>query len=88
MPAEDPPAVKAEPPTKPVGRVVRSHNGLAVLTDRRIEITQRIGFVLNKASLLPGSAAVLDAVAQLLADNPQIAKLEVQAHGDGSLDKY
>ncbi len=55
--------------------------GLVVVTAKEIRITQQIHFEFNKAVIRPESFPILDAVVQVLKDNPKIT-LEVQGHTD------
>ena len=54
---------------------------LVVVTDKEIKITQQIHFAFGKATIRPISYKVLDAVVEVLKDNPKI-KIEVQGHTD------
>jgi len=54
---------------------------LVVVTKKEIKITQQIHFAFGKSTIRPVSFRVLDAVADVLRDNPKI-KLEVQGHTD------
>jgi len=49
---------------------------------RQITITDRIQFKLDSAELLAESLIILDEVAALMIDNPEILELEVQGHTD------
>jgi len=49
---------------------------------RQITITERIQFKLDSAELLAESFIILDEVAALMIDNPEILGLEVQGHTD------
>ncbi len=49
---------------------------------RAITITERIQFKLDSAELLPESLIILDEVAALMIENPEILELEVQGHTD------
>ncbi len=49
---------------------------------RQITITERIQFKLDSAELLAESLIILDEVAALMIDNPEILELEVQGHTD------
>ncbi len=55
--------------------------GLVVVTAKEIRITQQIQFEFDKAVIRPVSFPILDAVADVLKDNPNI-KLEIQGHTD------
>ncbi|MFO0677506.1 MAG: OmpA family protein [Polyangiaceae bacterium] len=54
-----------------------------IVTDKEIRITQQIQFQTNKAVIKPESFVILDAVRDVLKDNPKIA-LEVQGHTDNT----
>ena len=54
---------------------------LVVVTEKEIKITQQIHFAFGKATIRPISHKVLDAVVEVLNDNPKI-KIEVQGHTD------
>lgn len=54
----------------------------AEVTEQAIVINQRIEFETDKANILEESFPIIDAVATLLEDNPDIAILEVQGHAD------
>jgi outer membrane protein OmpA-like peptidoglycan-associated protein len=55
--------------------------GLVVVTGKEIRITQQIQFDFDKATIKPVSFPILDAVRDVLRDNPNI-KIEVQGHTD------
>jgi outer membrane protein OmpA-like peptidoglycan-associated protein len=54
---------------------------LVVVTEKEIKITQQIHFAFAKATIRPISYKVLDAVVEVLKDNPKI-EIEVQGHTD------
>ena len=54
---------------------------LVVVTEKKIELKQTVFFDFNKATIKSVSFALLNDVAQALADNPKI-KVEVQGHTD------
>jgi outer membrane protein OmpA-like peptidoglycan-associated protein len=56
-------------------------NQLVVVTANEIRITQQIHFAFNKATILKDSWPILDAVGQVLRDNPRM-KIEIQGHTD------
>jgi len=60
---------------------------LVVVTKTEIKITQQIHFAFGKATIRPISYKVLDAVADVLKENPKI-KLEVQGHTDNVGSAY
>ncbi len=55
--------------------------GLIVVTAHEIRITQQIHFEFNKSKIRPESFPILDAIVDVLHDQPKIA-LEVQGHTD------
>jgi outer membrane protein OmpA-like peptidoglycan-associated protein len=55
--------------------------GLIVVTAKEIRITQQIHFEFNKATIRAESFPILDAVVQVLKDNPKMM-LEIQGHTD------
>jgi len=56
-------------------------NQFVIVTANEIRITQQIHFAFNKAIIQPDSFKILDAVNQVLKDNPKIT-LEIQGHTD------
>jgi outer membrane protein OmpA-like peptidoglycan-associated protein len=54
---------------------------LAIITATEIKIMQQIHFEFDKDKIKPDSFEILNAVVQILKDNPQV-KLEVQGHTD------
>jgi outer membrane protein OmpA-like peptidoglycan-associated protein len=57
-------------------------DGRAKLSGKRIEITERVYFDTGKTTIKPESYGLLDEVAQVLAQNPQITLLRVEGHTD------
>ena len=53
-----------------------------VLTDSHIQINEKVMFEFGKADIRPESFDLLDAVAGLMVENPQLEKIEVQGHTD------
>lgn len=72
--------IKAERPPPGPGRVV--------LTASNIAILEKVQFETGKADLKAESHALLDEVAKLLVDNPQVELISVEGHTDstGSAD--
>ncbi|HEY0990046.1 MAG TPA: OmpA family protein [Kofleriaceae bacterium] len=56
--------------------------GRVIVTSASIEILDNVYFQPDRATIAPGSLPVLDAVAQVLLHNPDIAAVEVQGHTD------
>src|SRR5882757_3763770 len=55
-----------------------------VLTASNIAILDKVQFDTGKASLLPASFSLLDEVAKVMKDNPQIAVVQVEGHTDST----
>ena len=55
---------------------------VVTLREDKIEIQEKIFFETGKATILPQSFNVLDQVASLLTENPQIKQLQVEGHTD------
>lgn len=55
-----------------------------VLTASSIKITETVQFATGSAKILPASFGLLDEVAQILVDNPQIELLQVEGHTDST----
>lgn len=68
--------IKADRPEAPPARVV--------LTPSSIQIADKVQFAFNSAELLPVSFSLLDEVAKMLKDNPQIEQLQVEGHTDST----
>lgn len=70
----------------PVELVVKKKPAKAAATinrkQRAITITERIQFKLDSAELIPESLIILDEVAALMIENPEILELEIQGHTD------
>ena len=63
-----------------------SKNGcpLVVFTEKEIEINEQVQFDVDKATIKPASDALLDEVAKVIKDHPEIKRMEVQGHTDNS----
>jgi outer membrane protein OmpA-like peptidoglycan-associated protein len=68
--------IRAERPAAPPPKVV--------LTPSNIQINDKVQFELGSDKLLPVSFPLLDAVAQVMAENAQIEIIEVAGHTDAS----
>jgi OOP family OmpA-OmpF porin len=55
-----------------------------VLTESSIKITDKVQFETGKSEILPVSFPLLDEVAGVLKDNPQIQQLQVEGHTDST----
>lgn len=55
-----------------------------VLTESNIAILEKVQFEVGKATLLPESHALLDEVATMLKENPQVELISVEGHTDST----
>jgi outer membrane protein OmpA-like peptidoglycan-associated protein len=55
-----------------------------VLTESSIKITDKVQFATGSAEILPVSFGLLDEVANVLRENPQIQQLQVEGHTDST----
>lgn len=68
-----PPPPEAEPAPEPEPKRVE-------IRDNKIVINEKVQFEVNSAKLKSESHSLLDEVAQVIKDNPQIKKIEVEGH--------
>lgn len=54
----------------------------ARITKEKIEILEKVYFNFNKASIKPESFQLLDDVAEIMRDNPDIRKIRIEGHSD------
>ena len=80
------PAAKQEPFPVMEVKATRPPTGPArvVLTESNIAIMDKVQFEVGKAALLPASHALLDEVAKMLKDNPQVESISVEGHTDST----
>lgn len=80
------PAAKQEPFPVMEVKATRPPPGPArvVLTASNIAIMDKVQFETGKAALLPASHALLDEVAKMLKENPQVALISVEGHTDST----
>jgi len=71
---KEPPPPPPEPPPPPPPRVE--------VKDDKIELNEKVNFETGKAALLPASETLLDEVAKVLTDHPEIQKLRIDGHTD------
>jgi OOP family OmpA-OmpF porin len=77
-PPAPPPPVADPPPQKQVK-----------IRDNRIEIGEKIQFALAKSEILPVSFAILDELAKVIKEHPNVQKLSIEGHAsDEGDDKY
>jgi OOP family OmpA-OmpF porin len=79
-PPPPPPPVEAPKPPEPPPKVV--------VKDNKIEITEKIQFEYNKATILPASFGLLDEIASTIKKAPHIKKIGIEGHAssEGSAD--
>lgn len=68
--------IRADRPAPPPARVV--------LTDSNIQIMDKVQFETGSDKLLPVSFPLLDQVAAVMLENPQIEQIEIQGHTDAT----
>ena len=56
----------------------------ATLSDTSIDLAEKVQFDTGKATLLPASNELLDQVAQILIDHPEITKVRIEGHTDAN----
>ena len=71
-PPPPPPPVEAPKPPEPPPKVI--------VKDNKIEITEKIQFEYNKATILPASFALLEEIASTIKKNPHIKKIAIEGH--------
>jgi OOP family OmpA-OmpF porin len=69
----EPPPPPPEPPPPPPKVEVK---------DDKIELNEKVNFETGKATLLPASETLLDEVAQVLTDHPELQKVRIEGHTD------
>ncbi len=81
--AMQPAAPEPPPPPKPV--VMRK----AKVVGKKIEITEKVMFEYNKATIKRESGGLLNDVASVIKENPKIKKIKIEGHTDSDgKDKY
>jgi OOP family OmpA-OmpF porin len=73
-PPPPPPPKAPEPPPK------------VVVKDNKIEITEKIQFEYNKATILPQSFDLMNEIAETIKKNPQIKKIGIEGHASSEGD--
>src|SRR3954464_1914630 len=68
--------IRADRPAAPPARVV--------LTASSITISDKVQFATGSSQILPVSFGLLDEVAKMLTDNPQIEVLQIEGHTDAT----
>ena len=70
---DPPPIVKPRP-------VVKKEPARVVVTDKAIEINEKIQFDLNSPKIKPESDSLLTEIAKVMNDNPAIRKIHIEGH--------
>jgi outer membrane protein OmpA-like peptidoglycan-associated protein len=70
-PPPPPPAEPPKPPEPPPKVIVK---------DNKIEITEKIQFEYNKATILPASFGLLEEISSTIKKNPHIKKIAIEGH--------
>jgi outer membrane protein OmpA-like peptidoglycan-associated protein len=74
--------VEAPPPVVETTTEPAAEPELARLGAGRIDLAEKIGFEVGSPVLLPASERLLDHVAVLLFDHPEVAKVRIEGHTD------
>ena len=78
---EDDPPPPMTPPT-PTLRDLPAEPPLVTLNERSIDLAEKIQFQPGSPVLLPASEALLDQVATILFDHPEVMKIQIEGHTD------
>jgi len=54
------------------------------MTEKKLDLLEKVYFDTSKTTIKPGSFALLDEVAQVLNDNPQVKKVVIEGHTDNT----
>jgi outer membrane protein OmpA-like peptidoglycan-associated protein len=71
-PPPPPPPVEAPKPPEPPPKVI--------VKDNKIEITEKIQFEYDKATILPASFGLLEEISSVIKKNPHIKKIAIEGH--------
>jgi outer membrane protein OmpA-like peptidoglycan-associated protein len=55
---------------------------LVVVEETEVQLYQQIHFAFDRADILPESFALMQQIANVLRDNPQLSQIEIQGHTD------
>lgn len=81
--APAPLVVEDEPAPPPVAQPdLPDEPPLVALNERSIDLAERIQFETGSPVLLPASEALLDQVATILFDHPEVMKIQIEGHTD------
>lgn len=76
-------AVAPPPPPAPAPAPAPEPEKQVKIRENRIEIAEKIQFALDKAEILPASFGLLDELAKVMTDNPQVQKVNIEGHASG-----
>jgi OOP family OmpA-OmpF porin len=78
-------AIQGEAPAKKV--IKKAPAALkAVLTDKKIEINEMVQFDLNSPTIKPESFQLLDDIAKIMKDHPEVKKVAIEGHASADGD--
>lgn len=80
--APPPAVVEPEPEPEPAPEPEPEPPPKVEVTEKKIELNEKVNFETGKATLLPASETLLDEVAQVLADHPELLKIRIEGHTD------
>lgn len=81
-PPPPPPVVEPEPAPPAAVEPAPPPPPKVEVKDNKIELNEKVSFDTGKATLLPASETLLDEVAQVLTDHPEIQKVRIEGHTD------
>ncbi len=79
-------AIQAEGPKPKPKPQVTMKTAKAVLTATKIEIKEMVQFELNSAVIRPESFALLDEIAKIMKDHPEVKKVAIEGHASADGD--
>ena len=71
----------------PIIHKIAPQSSRVLVTDKAIEINEKVQFELNKSTILPESFSLLDEVGKAIQDHPDIKHVEIQGHASSDGDK-
>ncbi|HTJ85065.1 MAG TPA: OmpA family protein [Polyangiaceae bacterium] len=71
------------PPAKPLEPKKLSR---VLLSEKKIEITEKIQFGLDNSTILPESFSLLDEISQVMKDHPEVKKVAIEGHASADGD--
>lgn len=77
-------AIQGDAPPKKIKKTVQAMK--AVLTDKKIEIKEMVQFDLNSPVIKPESFQLLDDIAKIMKDHPEVKKVAIEGHASADGD--